>query len=64
MQKPSALPLMPLRLALLALLQRSDDLHQLHHLHAVLLVALGQPAAQVARWLGCSPRSIERWVRI
>lgn len=58
-----ALPITPLRQALRALLQRSDDARHQHHLHAVLLVALGQPAALVALWLGCSPRSIERWVR-
>ena len=58
-----ALPITPLRLALRAVLQQDDQLRYLHHLHAVLLVALGQSVDQVAQWLGCSPRSIERWVR-
>lgn len=57
------LPVMPLRQALDGLLQAGDELRYLHHLHAVLLVALGQAPGQVAQWLGCSPRSVERWVR-
>lgn len=56
------LAITPLRQALHVLLQRSDELRLVHHLHAVLLVALGQPVGEVARWLGCSTRSVERWV--
>ncbi len=61
--QPPTLPVTELRRAQRTLLLRGDQARQLHHLHAVLLVALGHPPAQVARWLGCSPRSIERWVR-
>ena len=60
---PPKLLITPLRQALRVLLQRSDEVRQLQHLHAVLLVGLGQPSGEVARWLGCSARSIERWVR-
>lgn len=63
MPNSPTLPITPLRLALRAMHRQGGQLRYLHHLHAVLLVALGQTVGQVGQWLGCSPRSVERWVR-
>lgn len=57
-------PASALCLALRSAADGGDDLRYLHHLHALLLVLeAGHPCCQVARWLGCSTRTVERWVR-
>jgi transposase len=63
MPTPGELSLAPLRAALRSALRRSAEANYQHHVEAVLLVALGHPCGQVGQWLGCSPRSIERWLQ-
>ena len=43
-------------------IRRSHDARYDHRLHAILLVAQGMSAAQVARLLGDSPRTVAYWV--
>ena len=44
-------------------IRRSDSSRYDHRLHAVLLVAQGMTAPQVARLLGDSPRTVVNWVQ-
>lgn len=44
-------------------IRRSDESRYDHRLHALLLVAQGLSAGQVARLLGDAPRSVQFWVR-
>lgn len=44
-------------------IRRSHDARYDHRLHAILLVAQGMSAAEVARLLGDSPRTVAYWVK-
>ena len=44
-------------------IRRSHDSRYDHRLHAILLVAQGLSASEVARMLGDSPRTVAYWVR-
>lgn len=44
-------------------IKRSDDARYDHRLHAILLVAQGMSAPQVALHFGDAPRTVENWVR-
>ncbi len=48
---------------LTSVLSDSEALRSLHRLLCVVLVCRGRGCAEVAHWLGISPRSVERWVQ-
>lgn len=50
-------------LALQDEIRRSQEARYDHRLHAILLVAQGMTAPEVARLLGDAPRTVEYWVR-
>ncbi len=41
----------------------SKEARHLHRLHCVLLVVQGNGCADVARWFGETPRTVQRWVK-